>query len=266
MKRSARRMAAFAGVALWIMPYVGIAGSEDADEIIRKANRVSYYSGKDGKAKVLMTITDSRKRKRIREFVILRRDISDGGDQKFYLYFKRPGDVRKMVFMVHKHIGKDDDRWLYLPALDLVKRIAASDRRTSFAGSNFFYEDVSGRSPEEDIHELTEVTEKHYIIEGLPKDPGSVEFARYKVWIDRNTWLPVKSEYADKEGKTFRIIDALNIKKIQGFPTVVKARAVDLLSKSETVIEFSNVEYDIGIDDKIFTERYLRKTPGIARR
>jgi len=58
--------------------------------------------------------------------VILRRDVADGGDQKFYVYFLEPADVRKMVYMVWKHTDRDDDRWLYLPALDLVKRIAAS--------------------------------------------------------------------------------------------------------------------------------------------
>jgi len=103
------------------------------DEIVNKANLMAYYQGNDGKAKVKMTITDKKGRTRNREFIILRKDIKDGGDQKYYVYFLKPADVRKMVFMVHKHtdIKKDDDRWLYLPGLDLVKRIAAGDKRTN---------------------------------------------------------------------------------------------------------------------------------------
>ena len=107
------------------------------DEIVNRANLAAYYAGNDGRAEVMMTITDAQGRARKREFVILRHDVVDGGQQQFYVYFKKPSDVRKMVFMVHKYIDKDDDRWLYLPALDLVKRIAASDRRTSFVGSHF---------------------------------------------------------------------------------------------------------------------------------
>ena len=118
----------------------------DVDTIVSKANIVAYYQGKDGKAKVKMTVTDKRNQERRHEFNILRKDTEDGGDQKYFVYFLKPPDVRKMVYMVHKHADpdKDDDRWLYLPALDLDKRIAAGDKRTSFVGSDFLYEDVSG--------------------------------------------------------------------------------------------------------------------------
>ena len=134
------------------------------NEIVEKANLASYYAGNDGKSDVKMTITDSQGRQRVREFRILRMDLEDGGEQKFYVYFKKPSDVAKMVFMVWKHLGVNDDRWLYLPALDLVRRIDASDKRSSFVGSHFIYEDVSGRGVEEDSHELIDTTEKYYKI------------------------------------------------------------------------------------------------------
>ena len=138
-----KRFLMFFVLSSFLLVYAGaLHAAQDVNEIIDHANKVSYYAGDDGRADVKMTIVDDQGRKRIREFVIRRHDVSEGREQKFYVYFKEPSDVRKMVFMVHKNITKDDDRWLYLPALDLVKRIAASDKRTSFVGSNFFYEDV----------------------------------------------------------------------------------------------------------------------------
>jgi len=235
------------------------------EEIVDKANLAAYYTGDDGRAEVEMTIVDGQGRTREREFVILRKDGEDGGPQNFYVYFKKPSDVRKMVFMVHKHIDKDDDRWLYLPALDLVKRIAASDKRTSFVGSNFFYEDVSGRAVTEDIHELIETTDQYYVLKNTPKDPGSVEFAHYTVWIDKKTFMPMKAEYADKQGQKYREVEALEVKEIQGHPTVVKSRVKDLQTGGETVSVFTEVKYDIGLDEKIFTERYLRRSPREVR-
>ena len=117
----------------------------NADDIVSKANHTSYYQGKDGKALVKMVISDSQDRRRTKNFTILRKDIDDADDraQKFYVYFTRPSDVNKIAFLVWKNMDKDDDRWLYLPALDLIKHIAASDKRTSFVGSHFYYEDVS---------------------------------------------------------------------------------------------------------------------------
>ncbi len=235
------------------------------DEIVDHANKVAYYAGSDGKAKVSMTITDAQGRVRNREFIVLRKDISDGGEQKFYVYFKKPGDVRKMVFIVHKKIKEDDDRWLYLPALDLVKRIAASDKRTSFVGSHFLYEDVSGRSILEDKHTLLNVTDDFFVLNSIPKDTSSVEFTSYKVWIDRKTFMPMKAEYIDRDGRTYRVVEALKVKDIQGYPTVVRSRVRDLVNGGETVSIFSDIKYDIGLGD-IFTERYLRRAPREARK
>ncbi len=240
-------------------------GSEKAlpsvDEIVMKANLASYYQGEDGRASVHMVITDAQGRIRERKFVILRRDEKDGGDQKFYVYFNRPADVRKMVFMAWKHINRDDDRWLYLPALDLVKRIAASDKRTSFTGSHFFYEDVSGRNIQDDVHELEEVTDRFFVLNNTPKHPKTVEFSSFKIWIDRKTYMPVKAEYLDKRGKKYRIVEALKVSAIQGFPTVIKSRVQDLRSGGNTVTDFSKIKYNIKLPEKVFTERYLRRAP-----
>ena len=149
---------AAAGLLWHTVPMADAEPPASADEIVEKANHTAYYQGKDGRARVRMTITDAKGRERDRELTILRRDGEDDdrsthtGEQKYYVYFHRPSDVDGMAFLVWKHIGRDDDRWLYLPALDLVKRIAASDERTSFAGSHFYYEDVSGRGTYEDTH------------------------------------------------------------------------------------------------------------------
>ena len=243
------------------------APAPSVDEIVNKANLAAYYQGADGKAKVKMTITDKKGQQRFREFIILRKDVKDGGDQNYYVYFQKPADVRKMVFLVHKHADPktDDDRWLYLPGLDLVKRIAAGDKRTSFVGSDFLYEDVSGRSLEEDTHELIKTTDDLFVIKNVPRQPDTVEFSYYNVSLNRKTYMPMKMEYYDKNGKLYRIIESKEIKTIQDFPTVVKSVVSDLNTGGKTEMEFSNIKYDIKLSD-IFTERYLRKPPKEARR
>lgn len=239
-----------------------VCGQElTADEIVGKANLASYYAGKDGLSDVKMTITDSRGRTRNREFRILRMNVSEGGEQKFYVYFQKPTDVARMVYMVWKHLGRDDDRWLYLPALDLVRRIAASDKRSSFVGSHFVYEDVSGRGVAADVHELAGTTEQTYKIKNTPKETGGNEFAYYYVWIRKDTFLPVKAEYYNDRDELIRIIEALAIGNIQGQPTVTRSVARDLQRDGQTTMEFSEVRYDVGLGDDIFQERYLRKPP-----
>lgn len=260
MKHTSILLTAIVAIFL-LMPQGYSQDLTDVNEIVKKANHSAYYKGKDGKARVKMTIKDAQGRERTRDLSILRKNMDDKDEeQHFYVYFHQPADVRDTVFMVHKHVGKDDDRWLYLPALDVVKRIAASDERTSFVGSHFFYEDVSGRGIDEDNHELIETTQNFYVIKNTPKDPKSVEFDSYKVYVHKGTFIPVKAEF-EKGGKVYRIAEALEVKEIQGYPTVIKSKMTDTNIGGETLLEYSDVQYDINLPDDIFTERYLRKAP-----
>lgn len=267
------------GAAAPLLAQEGAAAQKEEEpktvqEIVARANRVGYYQGADGSAEVTMEIVDGQGRTRTREMTILRRDQPDPdakegeqpddsycGDQLFYVRFKRPADVDKTTFLVHKKPGKDDDRWLYLPALDLVKRVSSADKRSSFVGSNFFYEDVSGRHVEADEHTLAETTKTYWVVESKPKDPGSVEFASYKMWIHRESGVVVKVEYKDDKGETYRTYEALAVEQVQGHPTVLKAKMTDLRTKGSTTVTYSDVKYDIGLPEDVFTERYLRKAP-----
>ena len=254
------------------------AGDLTPDMIVEKANHVALYQGESMKGRVQMEITDKQGRVRKRVLNILRRDAAGPGDldQKYFTYFKTPADVRKMVFMVHKHAapGADDDRWLYMPGLDLVKRIAASDKRTSFVGSDFLYEDISGRGIFEDTHELIRETDRYYILKNVPKDPGSVEFAHYLAHIDKSNFITARMEFYKKPDVLYRVMSVLHVEEIAAegkngpvvFPTVVESMVESRETGSVTRMRFSNVAYNVDLGEEIFSERYLRRPPRDIRR
>jgi hypothetical protein len=154
---------------------------------------------------------------------------------------------------------------MYLPSLDLVKRIAASDKRTSFMGSNFFYEDVSGRNLDADHHEMIDENDTYYVIKNIPKDPASVEFASSTVWIDKKNSLPMKAEYKDKTGTIYRTMEVLGVETIQGYTTVTKSLISDLGTGGNTITKFTNIKYNLSLNEDLFSERYLRTPPKEAR-
>jgi hypothetical protein len=240
----------------------GVYAELSADEIVEKANQAAYYAGNDGRAEVEMKIIDKSGSERKREFTLLRMN-TDNGNQRFYVYFKKPADLYKQVFLVWKEVGegKDDSRWMWLPALNLKRSIAPGDKRTSFVGSDFVYEDVSGRNLKEDKRELVETTDTQYVIKNTPVNPGSVEFSTYTVKIDKETFLPRYAEYFDKNGKMYRTVEATKVETVQGFPTVSESVVKDMNTGGSTVNTFKNVKYDIGLKENIFTERFLRRPP-----
>lgn len=264
LNKTFRSAAAATGLFLAVAAAPLGANAMNVEEIVAKANGVAYYQGNDGKAKVNMVITDAQGRERTRAFTILRKDKdadADRGDQFFYVNFEKPADVNKTSFLVWKHIENDDDRWLYLPALDLVKRIAASDKRSSFVGSHFFYEDVSGRNPALDTHTLEEESDTYYVLKSVPKDASSVEFASYTSYIHKATFIPVKIEYKKADGSVYRTYEALGVDTIEGRPTVTQSRMTDTDLGGATTMTYEEVLYDVGLTDDIFTERYLRNPP-----
>ena len=245
------------------------ANSPTAEDIMEKAHHAVLYQGDMMRAFIRMTITDANGNKRKRQFYSLRLDRPSPaqqadrglGAQYVYIYFQRPGDIKRTAFLVHKHTDKDDDRWLYLPDLDLVKRIAAGDKRTSFVGSTYFYEDISGRSLGEDRHELVSNDDPYFVIKSTPKAPDSVEFAYYKSWIHKTSHIPVQVEYFDARDEKYRLWENTQVKVVEGKPTVVSGVMHDLRRNEQTVVESSRITYGLDVPPDIFTERYLRNPP-----
>src|SRR3989338_2711147 len=234
-----------------------------AADIIAKARLAFYYAGRDMRTKVLMELINKDGQKRIRELTMLRKDYEEGGNQKYFMYFHKPADVKDTTFMVYKYPNKDDDRWLFIPAINLVKRIAANDKYSSFVGSDFTYEDVSGRKPEEDTYTLLRKEKLNgkncFVIESIPE--GAFEYTKRISWIDETNFLPLKEEFYDKQNELYRQFEAEEIKDVNGTPTITKRLMRNVKTGHRTEVTFQTVEYNVGIGDDIFSERYLRRPP-----
>ena len=250
-------------LALGLVAFAAPAMAQDATELMKSAHLQMYYPGDDGTAQVSMVITDKRGKTREREFTILRKDFVEGGEQRYYVYFSAPNDVRRTTFMAWKNPDGDDSRWIFVPALDLVKPLSANDKKSSFVGSDFAYEDVSGRHWSEDAHTL--VGEEAlgdwttWKIESVPNDDDY--FAKKISWIDQGSGLVVREEYFDKKGEQLKVFEVLEITDVQGIPTATGRKMSTPKKENFTVITFTDPKYDVGISEDVFSERYLKSPP-----
>ncbi len=248
---------------IMLLPIEALAIS--AEEVMKKSQAAFLYQGKDFKARVIMKLISKGGQERLRELTMLRKNYGEaGGNQRYFIYFFQPADVKDMTFMVYKYPARDDDRWLFVPSINMVRRIAAHDKRSSFVGSDFTYEDVSGRDIEEDNHTI--IKEERlgnrdcYVIKSAPK-AGDMDYTYRLSWIDKENFLPLKEEYYDRKGELYKVFTADEIKEIKGFPTVTKRTMKNLQSGHRTEVQFTKVDYNIGIEDTLFTERFLRQPP-----
>jgi len=253
----------FAMLAM-ILPGNSTAQELDATQIMKKSHLALYYGGDDGLAEVKMTIVNSKGKERLREFTMLRLDLEEGGKQDYYTYFKTPSDVSRLTFMVHKLPSETDNRWLYVPSVDLVKRISADDKNSSFVGSDFTYEDVSGRHWTEDNHTIlredTFNDRAVYVIESIPREPYK-GFSKKVSYIDKENFLPLKEEYYDDKDRLERVYTAEKVEEIEGIETATIRKMENVRKNQYTLVEFTGIDYNVGAGEDIFTERYLKNPP-----
>ena len=240
-----------------------LAQQGDAVGIVKRSQLAFFYPGEDFQARVTMDLVNPEGKVRKRDLSLLRKNASAAGEQKYILYFHNPPDVRGTSFLVWKYPARDDDRWLYIPAIRMVRRIAAKDRRSSFVGSDFTYEDISGRDIESDTHTVLreeKVDRKPcYVIQSVPQEEA--EYTKKISWIDKKTFLPLKEEYYDVQGELYRLFTADEVKEVQGFSTVVKRTMKNVKSGHHTEVTFTRVKYQVGVDEGIFSERSLQNPP-----
>jgi outer membrane lipoprotein-sorting protein len=243
------------------------AQAPSAEEIVQKQLSAFYFAGKDFQAKVAMRLTNAQGAKRERTMTMLRTNVGAAGDQRYLVAFEAPADVRGMGFLVWKHAKQETERWLYFPALKAVKRVAADDKRSSFMGSDFSYEDISGRQVGEEQHVLLRQEavgdRPAYVVESKPKVVAT--YARRVSWIDRERWLPLKEDYFDSEGKPMRTFKAEKVEQLAGYWTVTERSMTSAATGHRTDVVLSQVRYDTGLGEDSFTERSLRSPPAVAQ-
>ena len=191
--------------------------------------------------------------------------MDEGKDVKKIMFFTYPGDVKGTGFLTwdYDQAGKEDDKWLYLPAMKKTRRISGASSKTDFfMGTDFTYDDMGGRSVDDDTHTLLreEMRDGHkcWVIESKPVDKREI-YSRKLSWIRQDCDVAVYCEYYDKLDKLHRVLSISEISKVQGYWTVHKMEMKNVQTGHKTQIAVSNPKYDIKIDKTLFTVAKLEK-------
>ena len=179
--------------------------------------------------------------------------------------FQSPADVRGTKFLswTYDELGRDDDKWLYMPSMKRVRRISGAANNDFFMGSDFTYDDIDmgRRNVGKDTHTLLgEETVNGYDcwkVESVPLDKDD-PMIRREVWIDKASLLVVHLKYYSVKGLA-RVYDALELQEQQGIWSVKRAEMNNLEDEHRTIVEFSPFEYDKGVDDNLFQVSVLQR-------
>jgi hypothetical protein len=216
--------------------------------------------GKDAATRFTMTLTRPGSSTRQRLAFSFRADAGSG-NVRALLRFVDPADIRGTGLLVHSKAEGDADQWLYLPALDQVRRIASERRGGSFVGSDLYYEDLQDRRPERDRHQLlgeeTIEGQPTRILQSVPVDPGNSVYSKRVAWIHEPTLLPLRVDFHQAGEQPTKRLTVHRVEQIQGYWTVTDSTMTDLESGNQTRITVDKVNYDQGLPDSLFTTQTL---------
>ena len=256
MKRLSMLVALFAAISVFALSAQEPSGLEIMQKVYERP------TGDDLVSDLTMTLTNSRGDTRERKVRQFRKEFQDG--ERKVMFFLAPADVKDTSFMSWSWDapGKDDDQWIYLPALKRVKRIASDSKSDYFMGSDFTYDDLGERHPSEDTHRLigTETIdgETVYLVESVPKQPGSM-YSRAVSWVVRDKWVGLKKEFFDPQGRSLKTLTVKKYARIDGFWVLLEFEMENVQKKHRTTMRIENVAIDRGVDDELFTERMMQR-------
>lgn len=207
---------------------------------------------------------------RIRTTKALTKLVPGTMDNMRYVEFLTPSDVRGTKTLLIEHTGKDDDIWIYLPALKKVRRLVSSNKKDAFVGTDFSYGDVIGYGVAEWNHPVLKEEEDQgkscYVIESLPKDPEVGRQSGYSKrisWIDKESFVLLRGEVFDSNGQLLKKISAGDLRKVENSNSTkwqpMKLTAVNVQSGHKTFIEFSDYKANVEVGNDVFTANGLEK-------
>lgn len=235
-----------------------------ADQIARRVQ--DRDTGRDSRMEMRMELFDRRGRSRERALTML--SLRGDGD-RLLIRFTYPNDIRGTGFLVWEHPASEDERFLYLPSLKRVRRIAGSEAQESFVGSDFTYEDIGGREFDEYTYRIVEENASWTPPGGGPPRPAwtlesrrkdaSAEFPRVVSTVLKDTFVVAGADIFNRRNEKQKVYTVRRLEQVEGIWTVMSAQMVNALENTRTDLTIREADYNVGLGAAVFTRRELER-------
>jgi len=243
-----------------VFPAEGGAAPLSADEV---AYNVYHRDvGRDMQMRGTMLLISAGGQKRQREYISMRLDSE--ADRRVIIRFTAPADIAGTGFLVREiKSSGETEQHLYLPALKRVRRIVASQQGRKFVNSDFTYEDMH-RHPLSAwtytlAEEVTVLGRACYQLISTPLPTTVSQYSSIISLIDMKTFMPLKSDFYDKDKRHCKTYVVNKIAVIDGIATELDVVMRDNLSQHSTVLHTNALAYNRNLKKSLFSVHALEK-------
>jgi hypothetical protein len=241
-----------------------LAQPQTADWVARQVQ--DRDTGRDSRAEMRMRLFDRAGRARERALTI--HSLRMGSGDRTLLRFSYPNDIKGTGFLVWEHPGGDDERFLYLPALGRVRRIAGEEKQESFVGSDLSYEDIGGRDLAEYTYAFADQNAtwtapdgtKHpaWALESRARDRGAM-YPRSVSLVLKDRFIVVHADIFNQRNERAKTFDVRRLERIDNIWTVMDLAVVNERDRTRTELVTTSVRYNTGLSENDFTRRQLEQ-------
>lgn len=241
------------------LPAVAETPEEKGLAIAKEADRRNTGWG-DSKTTLEMILRNRQGEESHRKLRARALEVANDGD-KSLIIFDNPKDVQGTALLTFSHKVADDDRWLYLPAVKRVKRIASDNKSGPFMGSEFAYEDLGSQEVEKYTYKyLRDETldgQDCFVTERYPVDKNS-GYTRQVVWMDKAEYRPLKIEFYDRKSSLLKTLTFGSYKKyLDQYWRPLELNMVNHQTGKSTTLKFGEYQFRNGYTDRDFDQASL---------
>jgi len=256
-------------VLIILLPLSGSLAQESltAREIVVRSQEVGKLTGSE--SIITMRIVNKRGKERIRKISSMSKSDLEVGIEKRLIIFVAPADVKGTGMLIFDHERKDDNMWLYMPALRKTRRIVSRDKSKSFMGSEFTNADISTPNIDEYQYSLlgAEILDDTdcWQIEAFPRDEEVADvygYSRKIICIGKKDFVARRVVYYDYDGEIWKELLARNIQLMDEKNKKYQALEITMVNKQngrKSIMKFDQIQYNPDVEDEYFTIRYLEK-------
>ncbi|MCP4372199.1 MAG: outer membrane lipoprotein-sorting protein [Deltaproteobacteria bacterium] len=246
------------------------ADDQEARAIMEKVD--ARDDGDNQVSDMEMILIEKRGKERIRKIHTFSKD--KGEDTLRLMFFLHPADVKDTAFLTFDYDDhdKDDDQWLYLPALRKTKRIASTDKSGSFMGSDLTYSDMTSRNLEDYDYGFYEKAKekdvrgvKTWVIWSIPRSKDIIEETGYEkslIFVRQDNFVVIRALNWVRDGGYKKYMDVKKLDLIDGIWVATEMHITKKKGKKtahKTILKLSNVKFNQALDFDIFSTRRMEK-------
>jgi hypothetical protein len=248
---------------------------ETAEWVARQADNRDV--GRDARFELKMRLFDRQQRVRERGLTIQTmrpqaaggpRGTAAGAGDRALIRFTYPNDIKGTAFLVWEHPDGEDERFLYLPGLARVRRIAGAEAQDSFVGSDFTYEDISGREVDDYTYVMVEQAARWtgpdgkpvpaYRIESRAKDVQA-RFPRVVSTVRKDNFVIVRADIYNRRDERQKIYEVRRLEQVQSIWTLSEIVMTNAGAGTHTDLSVTSTRYNVGLKESDFSRRELER-------